>query len=433
MKNKIFWLIMLILILTVSCGEKNNTSGTDGSKEIVLRFLWWGSESRHKATLDAIKLFEEKNPGIKIKAEYGGTDGYFQKLSTQLTGNTAPDIMQVDYIWLFNFSKNGDGFYDINLLKDEFNLANYTKEDLSYTTINGKLNAIPAGMNGRAFFFNKSLYERAGIEIPKTFDELLAADKILKQKIGPDTKSLDIVTSDSGAMFFVEYYVEQKYGKTLINTDNKVGVTKEELADAFRFYKMLADSGAVISAKDRAGAGNYPDDQNPLWINGELGGVLNWNTMIGAYGDMLKKGDTMVAGDFLTGIGDHKSAYLKVNMTLAINKNTKHPKEAAKFLNFLLSDPEAAKILGTVRGIPLNKSAYAELEKEGLTTGPVAEGLTKALNFAGPKKSPYIEDERTRQLGLVITQKLDYNEITPEQAGEQMYTELTKLLEQITR
>ena len=379
MKNKIFWLIMLILILTVSCGEKNNTSGKDGSKEIVLRFLWWGSESRHKATLDAIKLFEEKNPGIKIKAEYGGTDGYFQKLSTQLTGNTAPDIMQVDYIWLFNFSKNGDGFYDINLLKDEFNLANYTKEDLSYTTINGKLNAIPVGMNGRAFFFNKSLYERAGIEIPKTFDELLAADKILKQKIGPDTKSLDIVTSDSGAMFFVEYYVEQKYGKTLINTDNKVGVTKEELADAFRFYKMLADSGAVISAKDRAGTGNYPDDQNPLWINGELGGVLNWNTMIGAYGDMLKKGDTMVAGDFLTGIGDHKSAYLKVNMTLAINKNTKHPKEAAKFLNFLLSDPEAAKILGTVRGIPLNKSAYAELEKEGLTTGPVAEGLTKAL------------------------------------------------------
>ena len=433
MRKKIFWLIMLILMLTISCGEKNGASGKSGDKEIVLRFLWWGSDSRHKATLDAIKLFEEKNPGIKIKAEYGGTDGYFQKLSTQLTGNTAPDIMQVDYIWLFNFSKNGDGFYDINQLKDEFDLANYTEEDLSYTTINGKLNAIPVGMNGRAFFFNKSLYERAGIEIPKTFDELLATDKILKQKIGPNAKSLDIVTSDSGAMFFVEYYVEQKYGKTLINTDNKVGVTKEELADAFKFYKMLADSGAVISAKDRAGAGNYPDDQNPLWINGELGGILNWNTMIGAYGDMLKKGDTMVAGDFLTGIGEYKSAYLKVNMTLAINKNTKHPKEAARFLNFLLSDPEAAKVLGTVRGIPLNKSAYAELEKEGLTTGPVAEGLTKALNFAGPKKSPYIEDERTRQLGLVITQKLDYNEITPEQAGEQMYTELSKLLEQMTR
>ena len=433
MKNKIFWLIMLILILTVSCGEKNNTSGKDGNKEIVLRFLWWGSDSRHKATLDAIKLFEEKNPGIKIKAEYGGTDGYFQKLSTQLTGNTAPDIMQVDYIWLFNFSKNGDGFYDINQLKDEFNLDNYTKEDLSYTTIKGKLNAIPVGMNGRAFFFNKSLYERAGAEIPKTFDELLAADKVIKEKVSKDAKSLDITSTDSGALFFIEYYVEQKYGKPILTAENTIGVTKEELADAFKFYKMLVDSGAVVSAKDRAGAGNYPDDQNPLWINGELGGVLNWNTMIGAYGDMLKKGDTMVAGDFLTGIGDHKSAYLKVNMTLAINKNTKYPKEAAKFLNFLLSDPEAAKILGTVRGIPLNKSAFAELEKEGQTKGPLAEGLEKALAFAGPKTSPYIEDERTRKLGLEITQKVDYNELTPEQAGEKLYTELEKLLKQMTR
>ena len=81
----------------------------------------------------------------------------------------------------------------------------------------------------------------------------------------------------------------------------------------------------------------------------------------------------------------------------------------------------------------MNKSAYAELEKEGQTKGPIAEGLIKALDFAGPKKSPYIEDERTRQLGLRITQKLDYNEITPEQAGEQMYTELEKLLEQMTR
>ena len=432
MHKKILWLIIIILVLTTGCGKKQETSENNG-KEVVLRFMWWGGDSRHKATLDAIKLFEEKNPGIKVKAEYGGTDGYFQKVSTQIAGNTAPDIMQIDYIWLFNFSKNGDGFYDINELKDEFNLDNYNEEDLSYTTINGKLTAIPVGMNGRAFFFNKSLYDRAGVEIPKTFDELLATDKILKEKLGKDVKSLDITTSDSGAMFFIEYYVEQKYGKPLINPDNTVGVTKEELAEAFGFYKQLVDSGAVVSAKDRAGKGNFPDDQNPLWINGELGGILNWNTMIGSYGDMLKEGDTLISGDFLTGIGEHKSAFIKVNMTLAINKNTKHPKEAAKFLNFLLSDPEAAKILGTVRGIPLNKSAFAELEKEGQITGPLAEGLEKAVKFAGTKVSPYIEDERTRSLGLEITQKLDYGELTPEQAGEKMYNELEKLLKQMTR
>ena len=301
------------------------------------------------------------------------------------------------------------------------------------TIINGKLNAIPVGMNGRAFFFNKSLYDKAGVEIPKTFDELLATDKVIKEKVSKDAKSLDITSTDSGALFFIEYYVEQKYGKPILTAENTIGVTKEELADAFKFYKMLVDSGAVVSAKDRAGAGNFPDDQNPLWINGELGAVLTWNTMVGQYENMLKEGDTLVSGDFLTGIGEHKSTFIKVNMAFAINKNTKYPKEAAKFLNFMLSDPEAAKILGTVRGIPLNKSAFAELEKEGQTKGPLAEGLTKALAFAGPKTSPYIEDERTRKLGLEITQKVDYNELTPEQAGERLYTELEKLLKQMTR
>ena len=132
--------------------------------------------------LDVIKLYEEKNPGVKIKAEYSGWDGHFEKISTQITGNTAPDIMQIDYNWLYNFSKNGDGFYDINTLKDDFNLDNYDEQALSYTIINGKLNAIPVGMNGRAFFFNKSLYDKAGVEIPKTFDELLATDKVIKEK-----------------------------------------------------------------------------------------------------------------------------------------------------------------------------------------------------------------------------------------------------------
>ena len=73
------------------------------------------------------------------------------------------------------------------------------------------------------------------------------------------------------------------------------------------------------------------------------------------------------------------------------------------------------------------------MKKEGLTKGPLAEGLEKAMAFAGPKSSPYIEDERTRKLGLEITQKVDYNEMTPEQAGEKLYTELEKLLKQMTR
>ena len=179
MKKKIFYLMLIMLVLVVSCGKKKESAGGTGDgKEVVLRFSWWGGDTRHKATLDAIKLFEEKNPGLKIKAEYSGWDGHFEKLSTQITGNTAPDIMQTDWNWLYIFSKNGDGFYDLNELKDDFDLSNYDEQALSYTTINGKINAIPVGMNGMAFYYNKTLYDKVGLPLPKTVDDLKIAAKL---------------------------------------------------------------------------------------------------------------------------------------------------------------------------------------------------------------------------------------------------------------
>ena len=434
MKKKLFLFMVLMLGLIISCGEKKDTAGDGGGeKEVVLRFSWWGGDSRHKATLDAIKLFEEKNPGIKIKAEYSGWDGHFEKVSTQVTGNTAPDIMQIDWNWLYIFSKNGDGFYNFNDLKEDFDLSNYDENVLSYTTINGKVPAIPVGMNGRVFYYNKSLYEKAGLPVPTTADELISSTNILKEKFGNDTYALDISTTDSGVLFFLKYYVEQKFGKSLIDSDNKMGITKEELTEAIQFYKKLVDEGVVLSSKDNAGAGNVPGEQNPLWISGKVGGVYEWNSAISKYQDTLSEGNELIIGDMLTGIGPNKSAFVKVNMALAINKNTKHPKEAAKFLNFLLSDPEAVKILGLSRGIPSNKKAIETLDQEGLLKGIVPEGLEKALAFAAPKSSPFIEDERIRKIGMMYTQKVDYNELTPEQAGEQMYAELEKVIAQISK
>ena len=43
MGKRIFWLMMLILVLTISCGEKKESSkGAGAEKEITLRFSWWG-------------------------------------------------------------------------------------------------------------------------------------------------------------------------------------------------------------------------------------------------------------------------------------------------------------------------------------------------------------------------------------------------------
>ena len=45
------------------------------------------------------------DPHVKIEGEYGGFDGYLEKLTTQLAGRTAPDIMQIDIAYLGPFFK----------------------------------------------------------------------------------------------------------------------------------------------------------------------------------------------------------------------------------------------------------------------------------------------------------------------------------------
>ena len=80
----------------------------------ALRFAWWGGAGRHEATLKAARLFEQRNPGVKIKAEYMGFNGYLERLTAQIAGRSEPDVMQINWAWLAMFSKRGNGFTDLN-------------------------------------------------------------------------------------------------------------------------------------------------------------------------------------------------------------------------------------------------------------------------------------------------------------------------------
>ncbi len=50
-------------------------------------------------------------------------------------------------------------------------------------------------MTGRIFYWNQTTFERAGIEVPKTFRELLYTGEAFKTKLGDDIIHLWLVTS----------------------------------------------------------------------------------------------------------------------------------------------------------------------------------------------------------------------------------------------
>ena len=112
------------------------------AQDVDLRMSWWGGNGRHQVTLKALEEFHKQNPDINVKAEYTGWDGHLSRLTTQIAGGTEPDVMQTNWNWLPIFSKNGDGFYDLNTLKDEIDLSQYDYVVDCVDTVTAKLELI---------------------------------------------------------------------------------------------------------------------------------------------------------------------------------------------------------------------------------------------------------------------------------------------------
>ncbi|HER2209499.1 TPA: extracellular solute-binding protein, partial [Streptococcus pyogenes] len=136
-------------------GEEGDTSG-----KIELRMTWWGSQTRHDLTTKVIKLFEEKHPGITIKPEYSGWDGYFDKLTTQVAGSNAPDIIQMDYAFLTDFARRG-ALLDLTPYAEskELRTEDHDKSMLKAGSIDDKLYAITLGVNAPGVIYDATVFQ----------------------------------------------------------------------------------------------------------------------------------------------------------------------------------------------------------------------------------------------------------------------------------
>ena len=75
------------------------------------------------------------------------------------------------------FSKRGNGVKDLLPLMGQDQLSNFQSTDLEYGMVNGKLNALPVSFTARVLLWNDASLKRAGLEMPKTWDELFALGK----------------------------------------------------------------------------------------------------------------------------------------------------------------------------------------------------------------------------------------------------------------
>jgi len=428
MKRRVMVCMLAVLFcLLFSVSLYANAVPESAETPVTIRFSWWGGDTRHQATLDAISLYMKQNPNVRIEAEYSGFSGYYQKFVTQVVAGNAPDVFQIDQGWISEFNNRGDVFAPLNRIGADY--SKFTKQVLDDYCYNseGNLIVLPFGSNGSVFVYNKDTLnpylEKFGYDINsiswKEFAEF--GGKIHQDN--PEVYLLSTMTSGY-ERFVLKPILEQITNQIGVQDDQTLGFDKGQLAQAFRILIHLFETGAAQPYEESV---IYKEDveDNPLWIQGKV---------IGSF-IFLSNCDRVTDFDFNYGVarlplleGAQTSGQESgPSLMLGINKNSKVQAETVKFANWFLNDPEAIKILGTQRGVPVNEKAVEILKNEGLISPIMGEAVAISNATIGFKNSSLEMNASVQALIDEKMEKVIYGKVTPEEGADELITELQKL------
>ena len=411
-----------------SATEQSGASQTDGG-QVTLRFAWWGGDSRHTATLEAIAAYEKQNPNVKIEAEYQGYDGYNDKILTQLAGGTQPDIMQTIATAAAEYQASfPDSFVNLDE-QDIFDTSIISEEMLnSFCKSNdGNVVAIPTGVSSYNLVVNKTVTDAAGVTLPDNmnWEEFIELGKKI-HAANPDYYLITLTDDDCNHL--MRSYVRQLCGKWTISRDYEVITDKEALTKAFTMLQTLYKEG-IVEPMDTAFTYNGDKDSNKKLLNNEIAcsyrgssSIINLDTSGGMVLDAI---NIPIAPDAVA------SGVITQPSQLFMVSEGPNKEEALKFLNWLYTDEEAIRILKDCRGVPASDTARAQLEKEGVLDPVVSKAVSLALEKSDEAVPPVNENSEVYGYLFPLMQELCYDMITPEQAAEELITNLTDIVAKI--
>lgn len=405
--------VSVLLLETAGCG--NNAIITNQTEQTEISFSWWGNDDRHDYTLKAVEEFEKLHPDIKVKCHYSEWSGYQTRNNVRMVSHTESDVMQINYAWLNQYSPDGSGYYDISQLSDYIDLSNFTEEDLQYGMQNGKLNAVPIALNTMTVYINKTIYDDYGLEIPKTWDDLKKAAKVM------NGVSYPIAMSQKSAWFYIISCVGQQTGKDFMDKSGNLLFGKDELR------LMIENYCEMINKKVMPQVENF---EKLSITSGEYAGVVAWLSDADSYcGEAEKNGSEIIVADYTTFDGKLKNWYAKPATMYAIRRDIENPEAAAELLDYLLNSAEMAGYQKIEKGTPLSRSARQFLEENNFLGGIQYTAFNKMTEEKDKLDiiSPYFENENMIDAYTAACNETLYGKATAEESAEKLYEDLYEL------
>ena len=249
MKKRILSVLLCVAMvasLLVGCGGGSSESSEPAEGEKVtldVIISQYGNYTQDWWT-EFEAAFEEANGDIDLNIEIVSWNDIYSVVNTRISSNQQPDIL--------NISGFADYVADDLLMPAEDYVSDAVKADIipsfweSNAMDDGVVWALPILASCRALFVNSDILAEAGVEAPKTWDEVLTACAAIKEKC-PDVTpwGLDISTDEGQAAF--SYYT-WNFGGGYVDADNNWALNSAENVKAVEYIKTLIDSGYCNSA-----------------------------------------------------------------------------------------------------------------------------------------------------------------------------------------
>ena len=166
-----FALVAAVAATAIVLAGCSTSPGEEATGEIRVWLV--GADTPDEARQYLIDTFEDENPGSTLVIEEQQWTGLVDTLTTALSSNDSPDIVEVGNTQAPAFTSVG-AFRDLSGIYEDLGGDDLLPGFVEAGTYDGTLYAAPYYSGARVVFYNTAMYTAAGVEVPTTLDEYVS-------------------------------------------------------------------------------------------------------------------------------------------------------------------------------------------------------------------------------------------------------------------
>ncbi|GAF07560.1 extracellular solute-binding protein [Paenibacillus pini] len=330
---------------TDSTTTNTTTTETVKEKDVTITFqniFPDPTDPKNKLMNKLVKQYEADHPNVKIELDSLNTDQQKLKLKTQAASKEVPDITIVNPAAQMKPFVEAKLLAPLNDMLDENGLKGTFQDGLlDWYSFDGSTYALPDGNNIGVVYYNKELFEKAGVKVPTTFEEMLTVVKTLKSK-GIQPMGIGEKDTWTGSFLFMNMLLRTNGGPGFLQDVVEKKKTFEDPAfkEAVTAFENLVQAGAF---QEGATSFDYNAGENLF----KTGKVAMYYMGTWATGGIETSSVNGKVGVFkfptINGKGNPDEFMLAPGSAFAISADSEHLPETKAFLNwFMLNFPKEA-------------------------------------------------------------------------------------------